>query len=1110
LNTPSLDLGLLHVKLEEGISRAKASQTGLALLVIHLDRLKDVHETIGRRAGVVLLGKLHERWSAGLGNRDALAALGGGEFALLLPGATGEAARGVAEGLLLALERPFEVQGATVELGGSVGIVVYPGHGDDADTLLRRGDVAANEAKQSQTGYAVYAANDDHSCPERLALAADLRQAIDLDQLVLQYQPQVDVRSGGTTAVEALVRWHHPTQGLLSPDEFIPLAERSRLIRPLTRFVLRAAMEQSRAWQVGGLDIRVAVNISVHDLQDPDLPDYVAELVGVTGAAPARLCVEITESALLADPQRARDVLGRLRALGVHTSIDDFGTGYCSLAYLKDLPLDELKIDRSFVKGMADDAGARAIVRAVIDLGHDLGLQVIAEGVEDGATRTVLASLGCDIAQGYHFCPPVTPDGLAEWVRCGVDRGLAEGELAEADAGRDQRSVERRVRLNAENDFIARKRAEADLRAAEERNRLALQAARMGTWDVDLATDFHTWSPETEALFGVAPGTFAGSLANFRGAIHTDDWCGLDAEWRAALAERRDFSTTYRTIWPDGSTHWIEDNGRALYGSNGTPVRMSGTSMDITERRQNEVALRANEERFRKQYKGFPLPTFSWLQVGDDFVLQDFNDAAKTVDEGNVQGWIGGRASARYPHQPELVAYLQECVAEQHTRRREMLYRFPRTGLLRNVAITYVFVPPQTAMVHVEDLTEAKQAEQQREAMAQSEKMRALGQMASGIAHDLNQSLMLVASYSDLARQALLEVPPNLPELEDLLSTTTQAALDGGVTVKRLLQFTRTTPEHDSQPVDLNSLVRDAAQLTAPRWRDTAQAEARPISLDVEADGHPTVQGSPAQLRELMTNVIFNAVDALPSGGTIRLRVMSEAGQGIIEVIDSGVGMSAEVQERVFEPFFTTKGERGTGLGLAMVFGIVEQHRGHIEVRSAPGEGTTFRITLPLVSASAQAKQPPALDAQLGSLRPLRVLGEQSSRFTLELEPPRPLRVLAVDDEPMMTKAVVRMLKPSGHLVSVAGSGEEALQMLAEQTFDVVVSDMGMGAGMNGWELAEAVRSRWPEVRFLLATGWGAAVDPGEARSKGIEAVLSKPYRPIDLLQALTSTDAAA
>ena len=393
-------------------------------------------------------------------------------------------------------------------------------------------------------------------------------------------------------------------------------------------------------------------------------------------------------------------------------------------------------------------------------------------------------------------------------------------------------------------------------------------------------------------------------------------------------------------------------------------------------------------------------------------------------------------------------------------------------------------------IVVARDITDRKHADRQREAMGQSEKLRALGQMATGIAHDLNQSLMLVASYSDLARQALELDPPNLGELHDLFTTATQAALDGGEAVKRLLLFTRAPVAQDHQRVDLTTVVRDAAQLTAPRWRDDAQAQGRPISLHVEAVGHPTTEGSPARIREAMTNLIFNAVDALPSGGKIHLRVMAEAGRAIVEVIDSGLGMSSEIQARVFEPFFTTKGEGGTGLGLAMVFGIVEQHAGQIEVHSVPGEGTTFRISFPLIEVTAAPEPGPSPAVEL-----FRV---------------QPLRVLAVDDEPAMTKAVVRMLRPSGHTVNVAASAEEALDQLAVNTFDVVVSDMGMGAGMNGWELAAEVKRRWPDVRFILATGWGAAIELSEARTRGVQAVLAKPYLPAELNAALAEPHQAA
>ncbi|MGI9148981.1 MAG: ATP-binding protein, partial [Chloroflexota bacterium] len=292
--------------------------------------------------------------------------------------------------------------------------------------------------------------------------------------------------------------------------------------------------------------------------------------------------------------------------------------------------------------------------------------------------------------------------------------------------------------------------------------------------------------------------------------------------------------------------------------------------------------------------------------------------------------------------------------------------------------------------------------------------------------------------------------------------------------------------------VDLSEVVRETAQLTAPRWRDAAQAEGRQISLHVESDGRPTIAGSPGQIRELLTDLILNAVDALPTGGTIQLRVAAEDGQGVVEVTDSGVGMSDEVQAHVFEPFFTTKGDNGTGLGLAMVFGIVKRHGGHVEVRSGHGAGTTVRIRLPLAlpGASAELESPPEVLRQL--------------------EPQHLLRVLVVDDEPMMTRAVARMLKPSGHLVSLAASAEEALEKLSADAFDVVVSDVGMGGGMNGWELSEIVRRRWPSVRFLLATGWGAGIDPARARSSGIEQVLAKPYRLGDLVDALAGADKAA
>jgi len=379
------------------------------------------------------------------------------------------------------------------------------------------------------------------------------------------------------------------------------------------------------------------------------------------------------------------------------------------------------------------------------------------------------------------------------------------------------------------------------------------------------------------------------------------------------------------------------------------------------------------------------------------------------------------------------------------------------------------------------DVTSRKEAEQQAHALAHAEKLRALGQMASGIAHDLNQALMLIASHSSVGLRTLENEPIDLTEVRETLTVVAQAAMDGGQTVKRLLLFASTPTDDAMRPLDLTALARDVVQLTSPHWRDAAQADGRPIDFQLDTVAHPTVLGPHERLREMLVNLVLNAVDALPSGGKIKLRVFADDERARIEVSDDGLGMSTAVQARIFEPFFTTKGDKGTGLGLATVFGLVEHLKGEIRVQSAPGAGTSFHIAFP---RSAIEVQPVAA----GSSAPAKASPQR-----------RQLRILAVDDEPAITRALGRLLRPMGHVVTTADSAEQALERLDVDAFDVIVSDLGMGAGMNGWELADQVRQRWPATRFVLATGWGAAIDAAEARVRGVDAVLAKPYLPSDL-----------
>jgi diguanylate cyclase (GGDEF)-like protein/PAS domain S-box-containing protein len=410
-----------RTRIQEELQRLTAADaaepgTPFAVLLLDLDRFKEVNDTFGHVTGDLLLKQVGQRLQTEVRGRDTLARLGGDEFAVLLPGADGAIARSVADRLLRALERPFDVEGSGLEIGGSIGIALYPEHGVEPQALMRHVDVAMYAAKAGGLGAALYAPQSDHHSRDRLALLSDLRRAIQLDQLVLHYQPQIDVETGALSAVEALVRWSHPQHGLIPPDVFIPVAEQSRLIQPLSRWVLRAALAQCAAWRENGLDVPVSVNLSAQDLQDPALPETVVAVLANHALPPDRLRIEITETTLMADPRHAREILGRLREYGVQVAIDDFGTGYSSLAYLQRLPLNELKIDRSFVRDMAVDEGARAIVRAVTNLADDLGLRVVAEGVEDGATLEALRALGCDVAQGYYFARPLPAAEIAAWA----------------------------------------------------------------------------------------------------------------------------------------------------------------------------------------------------------------------------------------------------------------------------------------------------------------------------------------------------------------------------------------------------------------------------------------------------------------------------------------------------------------------------------------------------------------------------------------------------------------------------------------------------------------------------------------------------------------------
>jgi diguanylate cyclase (GGDEF)-like protein len=388
-----------------------------AVLLMDLDRFKEVNDTLGHHYGDLLLHEVGQRLVKVAPQARIIARLGGDEFAVLVPQALSEpSALSVGEHIAMALHEPFEVESCVVDVDASIGIANFPADGTDIDTLLQRGDVAMYHAKDRKLAVSSYNEEHDHHSPARLALMADLRQAIETDEIEVWYQPKIDLRSDEVDGFEALVRWRHPQHGLMAPNAFLEVAEHTSLIRPLTTRVLSDAIAQARAWRDTGRRLPVAVNVSARSLLDRDFPATVAALLTRFGVEPELLCLEVTESMVMIDPTVAQTTLHALHRQGVRLSIDDFGTGYSSLAYLARLPVHEVKIDRSFLLDIVGDHGKAAIVRATIDLGHHLGLRVVAEGLETAESIAYVRALDCDLGQGYFYAKPMPAPEAAAWL----------------------------------------------------------------------------------------------------------------------------------------------------------------------------------------------------------------------------------------------------------------------------------------------------------------------------------------------------------------------------------------------------------------------------------------------------------------------------------------------------------------------------------------------------------------------------------------------------------------------------------------------------------------------------------------------------------------------
>ncbi|HSP13514.1 MAG TPA: EAL domain-containing protein [Thermoanaerobaculia bacterium] len=408
---------LLLEQFEKAINTARGKNSSVALLLMDLDRFKDVNDTFGHQFGDLLLKQIAARVQNQVRLLDTVARLGGDEFAVVVPApADSDYVAATARRILESLQQPFVIEGQVLEVGASIGIAAYPTHGTDVRTLLKRADVAMYAAKEQQAGYAFHREGYESRSPDELGLVVEMRHAIEHDEFELYFQPKLHLRSGLMTRAEVLIRWNHPTRGLLAPAAFIPVAERTGVIRNMTDWIFDHALAQCRAWHDAGAPVHLAINVSAKSLQENTLPTKLQAMLEKWNVDPRFVKIEITESSIMADPNHALAILSMLQSLGIRLSIDDFGTGYSSLIHLRQLPVDEIKIDKSFVMGMTTADADAAIVRTVVDLAHNLGKQVCAEGVEDQETWWRLVDLGCDLVQGYFISKPMPADVFMKWL----------------------------------------------------------------------------------------------------------------------------------------------------------------------------------------------------------------------------------------------------------------------------------------------------------------------------------------------------------------------------------------------------------------------------------------------------------------------------------------------------------------------------------------------------------------------------------------------------------------------------------------------------------------------------------------------------------------------
>jgi diguanylate cyclase (GGDEF)-like protein len=876
-----------------------------ALLLLDLDKFKEVNDSLGHDAGDRLLVEVAARLRDGVRDGDLLARLGGDEFAVLLQDAGHEEATAVAVKLQAALAERFVLNGMALHSAVSVGIALFPAAGHDLSALLRKADIALYKAKTASDGIHVYGSFDDNDGAARLRTADELRTAMTSDQLVLYYQPKISLDTGEVHGVEALVRWDHPTRGLLYPDAFLALVEESGLMRALTRLVLEMALDQAAVWQGRGQELTVAVNLSASSLVDADLPEQIAAMLAARGVPPRALQLEITEEFLMVDRDRARNILTLLRESGVQISVDDFGTGYSSLSYLRELPVDELKLDQSFVFPMADDARAAALVASTIDLAHSLGLRMVAEGVENDIAYTELTRLGCDQAQGYFISRPVPAAELDYWLsnrhagedltkgprprptgtQAGFDSAAITGAVAGVAAIEADRPRLAVLDLPVPN--VSGIKTVRPVRASVSTQQITLQIARA----IRAASD----TQQALDVMSVALGEGLGVDRVVANTVGVDHQVQLGAQWhRPNLRPLRD-----PTLLPD-------------------PGRLA-------------------EE--------------SWLSAGFQ-ARDDFLEAGTSPQElgCTFHPKIDARALIMVPIGLDDRVIGMICV---------LMVREPRAWTIAEINVVQA-----VAGLVARSIREVEQQANQREHVDRLERLnRQKSDFLATVSHELRTPLTSISGYVELLQGQ--ETGELTAQQHRMLGVISRNAVRLRSLIEDLLVLSRTESgvnRTDHVEVSVRALITRVGEDLS------LLARGCDIVLEIDAGPQAaSVLGDLASLERAVVNIVSNAIKFSRPGGVVTIKGTLDQGARRVLVIcqDNGIGIPAQDLADLFTRFFrasnaTDQAIPGAGLGLSITKQIVEAHRGELRLTSVEEEGTTVVMDLPMyqsrhaVSTSSQ------------------------------------------------------------------------------------------------------------------------------------------------------------